>query len=221
MKIVRKDASMSRWRNFGYVEMLFSQMSCPTPAESLRNRKHATVLEIGVGNGYLLKDVKERFRQNVIQTIGVDITDEFIQADTRKFIDRMIVGDALRLPFPKADVIISVYTLSYIGHPDYMLKKIAEALKPGGEAFLHLSTAPYSSLLYSGYLNRVPRDIKTVVRSPSYDALFRRIEQGRLDFGDVKVEFVKASKLDPKKLPQDVLPQDYLVYMHKPKKRKN
>ncbi len=64
--------------------------------------------------------------------------------------DEKIAGDALREPIPKSDLILSNWTLGYVGHPDYMTRKIAQALKPGGMAVLH-----FNSFLSEG--KQVPR----------------------------------------------------------------
>lgn len=104
------------------------------------------VLEIGCGEGHALDDLK-RLGGNHVKTYGIDL-EPWTKWHARG-IDNYIQGDALKVKFPKADFIFSFYALGYIGHPNLMVEKIAEALKSGGKAVLHFNTrwGGYQTLL--------------------------------------------------------------------------
>ncbi len=51
----------------------------------------------------------------------------------------LMAGDALKANLPKSDLMLAIWGLGYVGHPDYMARKIANALKPGGVALLHFN----------------------------------------------------------------------------------
>lgn len=109
----------------------------------------AVATEIGAGRANTLVALRDGFgkaKRNAV-TFNIDVAGSRIFQALRGI--RLLKGDALRIAskakIPKSDLIISIWALEYIGHPDYMARKIAEALKPGGVAVLHFGIAnPFS-----------------------------------------------------------------------------
>ncbi len=61
--------------------------------------------------------------------------------------DRVIIGDASKLPFPNAsvDIVISLWVFEHLAEPEKILKEMHRVLKPGG--FLAFVTPNKHSLL--------------------------------------------------------------------------
>jgi len=102
----------------------------------MAGKRKAVVFEIGCGGGNLLAGLKGRYHNNIGRVIGLSMHNDVGKAASA-LIDELRVGDALVAGFPKADVIVSQMSLGYIRDPNFLLKKIENALKPGGVALLH------------------------------------------------------------------------------------
>lgn len=107
--------------------------------QEISKKINATAIEIGTGHGNVIAYLKLHCSKNIGKTISMDLQSS-LSEDARKHIDEEILGDVLKEPIPKADFIFSNWTLGYVGHPDYMTRKIAEALKPNGIALLHFNS---------------------------------------------------------------------------------
>lgn len=120
--------------------------------------KDFVVTDIGSGHGLMLKEIKEKFSENNPKTVSMDLKD-FTAPQNKSFIDELILGDVLEAEIPKSDLIFSTVSLSFIGHPDFMVNKIAEALKPGGLAIIGTTnesvTSPFGLKNFSSFLDQL------------------------------------------------------------------
>lgn len=113
------------------------------------------VTEIGGGRGNAIKQLTDETRKCGINIVAHNIA---------------LPNDALRVAFPKSDLILSQWALGYVGHPDFMTRKIADTLKPGGVALLHFNSRGALQQFDSyGYEKKV--------KSPFLDRLVSRREK--------------------------------------------
>ena len=128
-----------------------------------------------------------------------------VSPENKRFFDELIEGDALSEPFPRADVILSQYALGCIGHPDFMLRKVAEALLPGGEAFLHLNTHEKRGFG------------KLIMKEHHYENLLHKVSTGKLGLKGVEVKFVRAEEIYSRDelSKRRVRAKDIFIYMRK------
>lgn len=96
--------------------------------------KGKTVIDIGVGQGYLLKQLKD------CRKIGVDIATEYLNALEGTGIE-LHYSDAECLSFKnEADIIFMTDILEHVFSPDRALKCAYEAMKAGGKL---IARVPY------------------------------------------------------------------------------
>ncbi|HEX9377310.1 MAG TPA: class I SAM-dependent methyltransferase [Actinomycetota bacterium] len=87
-------------------------------------------LEIGVGTGIVAMALARRgFR-----VAGLDVSLPMIRRARDRIGDRVVVGDARRMPFADASVpqAVSVWVLHVVGDVPQMLAEVARVLRPGG-----------------------------------------------------------------------------------------
>lgn len=100
--------------------------------EIIKRNGHASVMDVGCGEGVFLSQLKRRFKKN-ITTAGVSLK----RPSNDKNIDVLRIQQAERPSFSKSfDLIFSVQMTSYSNHRASVLKNIFRALKPGGIAFI-------------------------------------------------------------------------------------
>jgi ubiquinone/menaquinone biosynthesis C-methylase UbiE len=99
---------------------------------------HHRALEIGAGTGRILAPLMTQFQG---QMHGLDISPEMLSR-VRAKIDsprlHLVLGDALRLPYPDAsfDAVLGVHVLHLVGDYRRVLHEVARVLKPDG-VFMH------------------------------------------------------------------------------------
>ena len=96
------------------------------------------MFEIGAGYGIKLGSMlaieKLGKIHSKIELIGMDVTKPIRLPGVK-----MIQGNALTKPFPKADLIFSMLTIgAYIGNIGFLVRKTANALNEKGTAVLHV-----------------------------------------------------------------------------------
>ena len=91
------------------------------------------VLEIGTATGYISKILKEKN----CHISGIEINSDWAK-ESRKYVDKMIVGDVEKLDLKKEfynekfDVILLGDVLEHLENPSYVLKKLRPLTKPDG-----------------------------------------------------------------------------------------
>lgn len=105
------------------------------------NFKDKVVLDLGCGYG---RDIQIFEKKGTKEIFGVDSSELMIQ-EAKKIVknpDKIIVADALKLPFPnnKFDVVIAKHSLHYLENLDLAIKEVARTLKSKG---LFILTVPH------------------------------------------------------------------------------
>ena len=90
----------------------------------------AATLEVGVGTGI----VAAALARLGFPVLGLDISLPMISRARRRLGNRVLVGDARRLPFADASVpqAVSVWVLHVVGDVPAVLGEVARVLRPGG-----------------------------------------------------------------------------------------
>lgn len=118
--------------------------------ELLQTQGACQVLEIGSGHGNTAYAVALRPQSFGVSLgrftfVGMDVVppSPVVQKECAKAAAshpqlsfQFLRGDAVLRPFPKSDIIVSQWTLGYAGHPLFLVKKAAGALKANGWALL-------------------------------------------------------------------------------------
>jgi SAM-dependent methyltransferase len=85
----------------------------------------ARILEIGVGEGHVMRRVRERFPD--ASMVGLDLPDEALSDDWREGDLPCMFGDATTLPFPDRsfDLVLAIEVLEHVPGPDSALAEVA------------------------------------------------------------------------------------------------
>jgi SAM-dependent methyltransferase len=83
------------------------------------------VLEIGVGEGHVMKRVRERFPG--VPLVGLDLPDEALSDEWQENGLPCMFGDATRLPFPDGafDLVLAIEVLEHVPRPESALAELA------------------------------------------------------------------------------------------------
>jgi SAM-dependent methyltransferase len=122
--------------------------------------ERAIVFDIGCGHGRLLQMLHPHFQRYV----GVDISAEAIQRVQALGIPNsevIVSGFEKWSPPIHADVIIFNESLSYTTNPDEVVRKYANALRPGGKIIVSLLI----NFTHRGLWRRLERALRLVSRS--------------------------------------------------------
>ncbi|HLC79279.1 MAG TPA: class I SAM-dependent methyltransferase [archaeon] len=131
--VVDIENSLALYNSF-YKNMGFSGTIQDLIEKKLEEKVFVSVMDIGCGNGGFLSELKKEFDEQV-HTIGVDLL------APEKQPDKVIIGDALEVEYPKeVDFIFSFRSLHEVGESAKMVKKIYNSLANGGKAFLSFRT---------------------------------------------------------------------------------
>ncbi|QHT67265.1 class I SAM-dependent methyltransferase [Rhodocytophaga rosea] len=107
--------------------------------EQLQHQAHDRILEIGMGNGFFVKDILSNYPS--VRYVGCDFSEVMIgqaQKLNEVFVKngqaQFISAGACNLPFEKEsfDKIFTVNTLYFWENPATVLAQIKQVLKPGG-----------------------------------------------------------------------------------------
>ena len=174
---------MPRHREFDSVQKMFRWASVRPPQEIIAQKvgllngsRRCVVFEIGSGFGYGLGTMRAHPAfasiRHLVDFRGMDLVPRgvFPEIATES-------GDALRKPFPKADVIFSQVSAGYMGHIGFLVKKAADSLHPGGIAVLHINK--YGN--YDLHIDSAPILIKDM------DKLSRNIRRLKIDGVHIRV----------------------------------
>lgn len=103
------------------------------------NGRAGHVLELGVGTGLALS----RYARHLTIT-GIDLSPDMLAVARKRVADEgldhveaLLEMDAGALNFPTAtfDLVVVMYTITVVPHPDQVMDEVARVLKPGGRAF--------------------------------------------------------------------------------------
>jgi len=119
-------------------------------------REGHSVLDVGCGDGYLLRKAARR----ASLTMGVDLDESRLRASRNSLTDsrrsgqspiELTVADAQRLPFADAsfDRIICTETLEHVADAQLALRELARVLRPGGRLAVSVPHFLCEAILYS------------------------------------------------------------------------
>ena len=138
-------------------------------------RKHDRILDIGCGNGRLLKMITNKVR---VEAFGIDISGEMIKAAQEE--NREItfyVSEADNTPFEDGffDIITVCCAFHHFVDPEAFLKETHRILKPQGKIYIADPTAPgIIRLIENFYFTRLKTgDVRIYNRAEMKDLLDR------------------------------------------------
>jgi len=103
----------------------------------LNPEEAVTILEVGVGSGYLLGLMEQWFPRAQIEGLEYDarLIDRISQRVTRSTVHQ---GSAEELPFADGqfDAVISLHLIEHLYRPEAMVREAFRVLKPGGSLIL-------------------------------------------------------------------------------------
>lgn len=116
---------------------------------------YGDILEIGVGQGVVLKNIQGRGGKNIKNLAGIDLSERLIEM-AKKLVPeaRILKADAERLPFPGSsfDFVVVVDTFQYLLDFDKALREINRVLRFGGKCII---TVPNKNwILFADYIKR-------------------------------------------------------------------
>jgi 2-polyprenyl-3-methyl-5-hydroxy-6-metoxy-1,4-benzoquinol methylase len=113
-----------------------------------RKIKKITVVDIGSGNGYLMKYIKEKNSKDIeFEFIGID---KYVTEKSFEF--RLInqdVEERINLPDQFADIIIGAEIIEHISNTDGLIEEVYRILKKDGDAII---TTPNLSSYFNRFL---------------------------------------------------------------------
>ncbi|RRB01135.1 class I SAM-dependent methyltransferase [Larkinella rosea] len=117
--------------------------------ENLNLKSHDHLLEIGMGNGFFVKDVFAK--EPSVTYVGCDFSETMVEEASQlnqSFIEngqaQFIVASTTRLPFANEtfDTVFTINTLYFWEKPSEDLAEIRRVLKPGGELQIAIRPKP-------------------------------------------------------------------------------
>lgn len=116
---------------------------------------HGDILEIGVGQGVVLKNIQRRGGKNIKSLTGIDLSSRLIEMARRAVPEaRILKGDAENMEFSDSafDFVAAVDTFQYLLDFDKALKEIKRVLCPGG---IFIVTVPNKKwILFENYIKK-------------------------------------------------------------------
>ncbi|MGX7058914.1 class I SAM-dependent methyltransferase [Vagococcus humatus] len=116
------------------------------------------VLELGIGNGVLLKQVAEKYP--TVPLYGVDYSEDMLQVASKRlaklsapdiFLKKMDINQ-LRFPKDFFQTIYTRHTLYFLEDPQAFLQRVYQILQPGGRFLVVYFSKEWLSLpMYNGY----------------------------------------------------------------------
>ncbi len=111
------------------------------------------ILEIGVGQGVVLKTIAERGGAGIRSLTGIDLSPRLIgMARVAVPQARIVEADAAHLPFADAsfDLAVMVDTFQYVLDPRRVLEEVRRVLRPGGKFLVTVPNRKW--ILFSRYI---------------------------------------------------------------------
>ena len=109
---------------------LFTEIACFLYAEFLNDKANGNILEIGCGNGLILKALKQILDRDSWQLFGTDISEEMLSRVQEKDIT-LFHCDASRIPCEdnKFDLIYMHSVIQYFDNENYLDTVMLECLR--------------------------------------------------------------------------------------------
>lgn len=122
------------------------QIALQLAESKLRSGEDLSVVDLGCGEGILLKLIEERFKNN--RTFGIDIEPNTVKL--KKFLKAEIkIADLMKSGFPNGffDIAFCLDVLEHFKNLEQPIKEIKRITKPGG---LLIVSLPTENLFYKG-----------------------------------------------------------------------
>ncbi len=119
---------------------------------------HATIADVGCSTGYLLEDLRERYREASL--IGIDLVAAGLRTAHESLPEvRLLHADACALPLAggTVDAVVSVNLLEHVPDDEQALREIARILRPGGRAVIVVPAGPRTYDYYDRFLGHERR----------------------------------------------------------------
>lgn len=146
----------------------------------VRVTKRQSVLDIGFGNGYLLKKL---YQSTGAELYGIDISEDMVRSASRKnrTADKagklhLRVGDCCALPYEDAcfDAVTSVNTVYFWSDTVEGLKEIRRTLKPGGSFYNAVYTREWldrTNMARKGFKKFTPEELTKLGQSAGFSSI--------------------------------------------------
>jgi trans-aconitate 2-methyltransferase len=116
------------------------------------------ILDVGCGTGRTTHYFAQKLPQATM--VGIDLSHDMIAFAQKEFGETPNLSferhDATQMPFQdEFDVVISFYCLHWVDQKQKAVQNIADALKPGGKAYLYISFASDLYLTWRACINEI------------------------------------------------------------------
>lgn len=119
----------------------------------IQPRFYGDILEVGVGQGVVLKNIQRRGGKGVGSLTGIDLSDRLIEM-AKKLVPeaKILKADAEQLPFQNNsfDFVVVVDTFQYLLDFDKVLQEINRVLRPGGKLIVTVPNKKW--ILFNRYI---------------------------------------------------------------------
>ena len=107
------------------------------------------ILEVGVGEGHVMRRVRERFPE--VPLVGLDLLDEALADEWQEDGLPCLFGDATRLPFPDQafDLVLAIEVLEHVPAPGAALDELARVCSD-----TLVASVPFEPVWRAGNLTR-------------------------------------------------------------------
>ena len=146
LRSIRSDPLYYRERGYFAVMGLFLEAGLRPPTEVIekvfKRKGSCRILELGSGQGFALSELRGKLPQDWLPKIVFEGIDILPVSDKRLNPPKGVLlhsGDILARPFPKSDIIFSIWALGYVGNIGFTVRKTSDALNSGGIAVLHIN----------------------------------------------------------------------------------
>ena len=127
-----------------FPRLLYNRTKKKFVLNQIKGLKNQNVLDAGVGNGYILREISDHNKK-----IGIDFNPRALNYCQKNLCGKFISANLeKKLPFKNNsfDIIICTETIEHVQKPDFLVKEFYRILKKDGK--LVVTTNNYNSLLW-------------------------------------------------------------------------